>query len=52
MEQGVVHFGDGVDLFIYGVGQMAQGVVVCHLQTITGYCRLLFSAEIHNSDLY
>jgi hypothetical protein len=52
MEEGVVHLRDCVDVFVYGVGQVAQGVVVGHLQTITSCGRLLVSAEIRNSDLW
>lgn len=38
MEQDVVHLCNCVDVFVYGVGQVVQGVVVGDLQALTSVC--------------
>jgi hypothetical protein len=31
MEQGVIYLRDGVDVFVYGIVQVVQGIVISHL---------------------
>ena len=31
MEQGVVYLRDGVDLFVYSIGQVVHGIIISHL---------------------